>query len=210
MTTTFVQVADTYHPGYRVTASGANGTVQRVIVGIDDTASGQAALRWAVIEARSDGAQLVAVRAWALGLPRHGGRRHRHPDRSPVVFAFAGDSQREAATALVRKEFVSAAGGIPSDIAVRIEVPEGDPAVVLTQLAVADGDLLVLGDHHASSMHRMVHGSVSRYCTTHSRCPVVIVSPTGSATAEHESPSHSGSSHASGSAGPDQAQVRGA
>ena|SRR5450755_939251 len=209
MTTTFVQVADADHPGALVTASGtaANGTVQRVIVGIDDTASGQAALRWAVIEARSDGAQLVAVRAWALGLPRHGGRRHRHPDHSPVVFAFAGDNQREVATALVSEEFVSTVGGIPSDIAVRIEVPEGDPAVVLTQLAVADGDLLVLGDHHASSMHRMVHGSVSRYCTTHSRCPVVIVSPTGSATAEHESPSQSGPNHASGSAGPDQAQV---
>jgi nucleotide-binding universal stress UspA family protein len=124
-----------------------------------------------------------------------------------VVFAFAGDNQREVATALVSEEFVSTVGGIPSDIAVRIEVPEGDPAVVLTQLAVADGDLLVLGDHHASSMHRMVHGSVSRYCTTHSRCPVVIVSPTGSATAEHESPSQSGPNHASGSAGPDQAQV---
>ena len=209
MTTTFMQVADADHPGDQVTASGAaaHGTVQRVIVGIDDTASGQAALRWAVIEARSDGAQLVAVRAWALGLPRHGGRRHRHPDHSPVVFAFAGDNQREVATALVSEEFVSTVGGIPSDIAVRIEVPEGDPAVVLTQLAVADGDLLVLGDHHASSMHRMVHGSVSRYCTTHSRCPVVIVSPTGSATAEHESPSQSGPNHASGSAGPDQAQV---
>jgi nucleotide-binding universal stress UspA family protein len=210
MTMTFVHLADADHPGDRVTASGAAayGTVRRVIVGIDDTPAGQAALRWAVIKARSDGAQLVAVRAWALGLPRHGGRRHRHPDRSPVVFTFAGDSQREAATALIREEFASTLGGIPSDIAVRIKVPEGDPAVVLTQLAVADGDLLVLGDHHASSLHRMVHGSVSRYCTAHCRCPVVIVSLTGSATAGDAAPSQTRPSLASGAAGPDQAQVR--
>ena len=107
MTTTFVQAAAADQPSGRVTGSGgsAYGTAQRVIVGIDDTPAGQAALRWAMIKARSDGAELIAVRAWALGLPRHGGRRHRHPDRNPVVFRFAGDSQREAAIALVRQVF---------------------------------------------------------------------------------------------------------
>jgi hypothetical protein len=49
----------------------------RVVVGIDDSPSGLAALRWAIGFARSRGARLVAVRAWALGLPRHGGVRHR-------------------------------------------------------------------------------------------------------------------------------------
>ena len=221
MTMTFVQLADADHPGDRVTASGAAayGTARRVIVGIDDTLVGQAALRWAVIKARADGAQLIAVRAWALGLPRHGGRRHWHPDRSPVVFMFAGDNQREAATALVRNEFRRTLGGEPRDIAVRIETVEGDPAIVLTELAVADGDLLVLGDHHASSMHRIVHGSVGHYCATHSRCPVVIVSPTGAATATaaDESLSQTGQTRGYGpespdqeQAGPDQAQVRGA
>jgi nucleotide-binding universal stress UspA family protein len=218
---TFVQVADASHPGDRVTASGAAayGTAQRVIVGIDDTPAGQAALHWAVIKARSDGAQLIAVRAWALGLPRHGGRRHRHPDRSPVVFKFAGDSQREAATALVHRAFLRTAGGEPRDIAVRIEITEGDPAVVLTQVAVADGDLLVLGDHHASSVHRIVHGSVGRYCAAHSRCPVVIVSPTGAAVATAQAESgpqarqtgrHGSESPDQAEAGPDQAQVGGA
>ena len=221
MTMTFVQVADADHPGDRVTASGAAayGTARRVIVGIDDTPVGQAALRWAVIKARSDGAQLIAVRAWALGLPKHGGRRHRHPDRSPVVFTFAGDSEREAATALIRKVFLRTVGGKPRDIAVRFEVLEGDPAIVLTQLAIADGDLLVLGDHHASSMHRIVHGSVGRYCSAHSRCPVVIVSPTGAATsaADDRALSQTGQTRDHGpespdqaQAEPDQAQVRGA
>ena len=206
MTMTFVQVSGADQPGDRVTASGAAayGTAQRVIVGIDDTPAGQAALRWAVIKARSDGAQLVAVRAWALGLPRHGGRRHRHPDRSPVVFSFVGDSQREAATALVREIFLWTLGGVPRDVKVRIEVPEGDPAVVLTELAVADGDLLVLGDHHAAGVHRIVHGSVGRYCSGHARCPVVIVAPENALTGADGSPSQSGQTRHRGRELPDQ------
>lgn len=209
MTMTFVQEAGADQPGDRVTASGAApyGTMQRVIVGIDDTPAGQAALRWAVIKARSDGAQLVAVRAWALGLPRHGGRRHRHPDRSPVVITFAGDNQREAAAALVRGTFRRAVGGVPRDIAVRMEVPEGDPAVVLTELAVPGRDLLVLGDHQASGMHQLVHGSVGRYCSAHSRCPVVLVSPTGAATAEADPAPQSALDAWRKRAVPDQVQV---
>jgi nucleotide-binding universal stress UspA family protein len=184
------------------------GTARRVIVGIDDTPSGQAALRWAVRRAAADDARLIAVRAWALGLPRHGGRRHRHPDRSPVVITFAGDNQREAAAALVRRAFLRAVGVVPDNIGAAIEVPEGDPAVVLTQLAVADGDLLVLGDQQDSSMKRIVHGSVSRYCTSHSKCPVVIIS---SAAAEYDRPAKSAEIRPDrGRELPDEAQVRGA
>ena len=44
----------------------------RVVVGVDDSPAGSAALRWAVRFARSRGAQLVAVRVWGLGMRRHG------------------------------------------------------------------------------------------------------------------------------------------
>jgi nucleotide-binding universal stress UspA family protein len=177
MTMTFVRVAEPGRPGDNVTASSAAayGTAGRIIVGVDDTPAGQAALRWAVAKARSDGAPLVAVRAWALGLPRHGGRRLRRPDRSPVVITFAGDSQREAAAALVRRVFDDAIGGLPPDVAVWIEAPEGEPGEILTRTAIADGDLLVLGEENRHSWTRVVHGSVSHYCARHSRCPGVIV-----------------------------------
>ena len=52
----------------------------RIIVGIDDSPGGQAALRLAVAQARSSHAPLVAVRSWALGLPRHGGLRRRRSE----------------------------------------------------------------------------------------------------------------------------------
>jgi hypothetical protein len=50
------------------------GQVKRVFVGVDDSEPGLAVLATATELARSYGARLVAVRAWALGLPPHGGR----------------------------------------------------------------------------------------------------------------------------------------
>ncbi len=135
-------------------ALGAEG---RVIVGVDDSPGGLTALRWAVELARSANAPLVAVRVWALGLPRHGdGRGH-------VVLAFAGAEPRQAAVRLVRQAFRTAVGGVPGDVDVTIETPEGSPGPVLTQLASAS-DMLVVGTTPGHGLKRTVHGSVSAYC----------------------------------------------
>jgi nucleotide-binding universal stress UspA family protein len=149
--------------------------VPRVIVGLDDSAAGLAALRCAVNQARWRSAELVAVRAWALGLPRHGGRRRRDNGRRHIVLRFDGSQQRATAADLARRAF-DAAGGLPRDVAVRIETPEGDPGAVLTGLARQDGDLLVVGTGHGHLVKRVVHGSVSRYCARRCRCQVLVVS----------------------------------
>src|SRR5579859_1968847 len=87
----------------------------RVVVGIDDSPGGIAALRWAIEFARSRGARLVAVRAWALGLPRHGGLR-RHRDRTPVVLTFRGAEPGAAARRLTRRAFRDAGVDAPGDL----------------------------------------------------------------------------------------------
>ncbi len=149
----------------------------RVIVGVDDSPGGVAALQWAVGLARSQETQLVAVRAWALGLPEHGGRRHRRDGRHHVVLVFRGTERREGAAKLVRRTFRAATGGVPHDLAVSIETPEGDPAAVLTDLAAEPGDLLVVGSQRGHVLKRLMHGSVSRYCSRRSSCPVVVILP---------------------------------
>jgi nucleotide-binding universal stress UspA family protein len=149
----------------------------RVIVGVDDSAGGVAALRWAVGLARSRETQVVAVRAWALGLPEHGGRRHRRDGHHHVVLVFRGAERREAAAQVVRRTFRAATGGVPRDLAVSIETPEGDPATVLTGLATEPGDLLVVGSRGGHALKRLMHGSVSRYCSRRSRCSVVVIQP---------------------------------
>jgi nucleotide-binding universal stress UspA family protein len=155
----------------------AAGARQRIVVGVDDSSAGLAALQWAVSAARSSHAQLVAVRSWALGLPRHGGRRRRAASAHPhVILYFAGTAQSAAAADLVRRAFRRTMGGIPDDVVVTIETPEGEPGTALTGIAVADGDLLVVGGRRDQAIRRLIHGSVSRYCCEHSKCPVVVVS----------------------------------
>lgn len=148
----------------------------RVVVGVDDSPAGLAALRWAVGFARSRGARLVAVRAWALGLPRHGGLR-RCRGHSPVVLTFLGSEPSAAARRLTTRAFRAAAGDVPDDLDVTIQAPEGNPGPVLTRIASDSADVLVVGTTPGPRLRRAVHGSVSAYCTAHARCPVIVVTP---------------------------------
>ena len=151
----------------------------RIVVGIDDSPGGLAALRWAVALARVQSAPLVAVRVWALGLPRHGGLRRRGDGRGRVIIAFAGAEARQEAVRLTRQAFGAAVGGIPSDIDVTIETPEGSPGPVLTQFTAAHRDMLVVGTTPRRGLKRAVHGSVSAYCSSHLPGQVSVV-PAGS------------------------------
>jgi nucleotide-binding universal stress UspA family protein len=168
--------------GTRSPEQSRPGPSGRVVVGIDDSPGGLAALRWAIGLARSRRARLVAVRTWALGLPRHGGLRHRgglrHDGaRGLVVLTFRGTEPSHAAMSLTRRAFRDAAGDVPDDLEVMIETPEGNPGPVLTQIASGSDDLLVVGTRPGPSLGRVVHGSVSAYCAAHARCPVTVVTP---------------------------------
>jgi nucleotide-binding universal stress UspA family protein len=149
----------------------------RIIVGIDDSPGGQAALRLAVAQARSGNARLVAVRSWALGLPRHGGLRHRRlgPVHPHIVLHWDRTMQTEASRDFVDDCFADAVGGIPQDVALTIKTPEGEPGAALAGIATAQGDVIVVGQEAPLTVRRVLHGSVSRYCRKHARCPVVAV-----------------------------------
>jgi nucleotide-binding universal stress UspA family protein len=160
-------------PEEPVSVTGA--AIQRVIVGVDDSPGGLAALATAVGLARAQGVELVAVRAWALGLPRHGGRRMRRLSHPHVILNFSGTEQTTACSVLVRRAFGAVAGGMPKDMLVSVRTPEADPALALTSIASRPGDVIVVGTRPGHVMERLRHGSVSRYCLRHARCPVVVV-----------------------------------
>jgi nucleotide-binding universal stress UspA family protein len=151
--------------------------VSRVIVGVDDTDAGLAALRRAVELARANGVPLVAVRSWALGLPRHGGRRLRHLVHKHLVLYFSGQEQEDAAAELIRDVLRRAVGSLPAGLDLTVRTPAGDPAVALTAIAGEPGDILVIGHRVALSARGIVHGSVTAYCVRHARCPVEVVAP---------------------------------
>jgi len=155
---------------------------RRLIVGVDDSASGTAALRWAIARARRERVLLVAVRSWALGLPRHGGRRHPHPLHPRVVLYFDGSERRAASAKLALRALRAANGGLPTDITWAIATPEGDPGPALASVASRETDLIVVGREHAASWPGLHHAAVSDYLTGHSRCPVVVVPTTSEAS----------------------------
>jgi len=171
--------------------AGATPEIRRVIVGSDDSPAGLAALAAATDLATSSHAELVAVRAWALGLPRHGGRRMRHLSHPHVVLSFSGAEQRAAAASLTRKAFRAAVGRVPTDFPLSIQTPESDPALALVGLATREGDILVVGTRSASWIGRLIHGSVSHYCARHARCPVLLVAPRAPARDQQQPASES-------------------
>jgi nucleotide-binding universal stress UspA family protein len=141
----------------------------RVIAGVSGSVRSLGALRAGVVEARSSGAELVAVLAWAPS----GGEFAYMRAPCPMLLRLC----EEAAQERVREAFDAAFGGIPWDVSVRMLVVRARPGQVLVDMADRPDDLLVVGCGGRSRLGRTVHGSVTRYCIAHARCPVLAVPP---------------------------------
>ena len=140
---------------------------QRIVVGVDGSDGGRAALRWALEEAALRKATVDAVLAWHLTFLAG----------SPAV-AVAFDPAEEAADAHRRLEQLvsEAVGSDHAGVEVSSIVAEGTAARVL--LDVAKGaDLLVLGSRGHGGFTGLLLGSVSQQCVHHAPCPVVVVRP---------------------------------
>jgi len=164
----------------------------RVVVSVDDSVGGPAALRRAVDMASAGGSPLPAVRSWGLGLPRHGGcrRRRQRGDRGHLVMPYNGAGQRDQVPTLVGRAFGDATGGVPKRVAVTTTPPGGNPGRVVTDLANRDGDVLVVGTGPERSPGRLVHGSVSHCCRQHARCQVEVIPPADAAPATDRQHGH--------------------
>lgn len=141
----------------------------RVVVGIGDDAAGYAALACAIAEARRNGAELVAVRAW--GPPAD-------PASRDGTGSGAERQLRARAAETVAHAFHEAAGGVPRDIEATMQTPEGPPGRALVRLADRPGDLLVVGRSRHRLAHCDVRGSVPDYLMDHAACRVLV--PAGS------------------------------
>ena len=78
---------------------------------------------------------------------------------------------------MLRRCLTDTLGDMPEDVALAMRTPEGEPAAVLTSIACAEGDVIVVGQAPQLTVRRALHGSVGGYCRKHARCPVVIVPP---------------------------------
>ena len=144
-----------------------------ILVGVGGSDASTAALIWAAGEARRRKAKLRVIQAWqphparALYAARRGGR---------------GLPSRDAAADLLA-ERVRAVLGDADGLDVTTDLLEGAAERVLADVS-AGADLLVLGSGGQSPVAQVdpqivdrPTGPVIRACLSHSRCPVVIISP---------------------------------
>ena len=127
------------------------GREARVVVGVDRSPQGLAALRAAVWEAGSRRAPLYAVRVEMVW-----------PDSDPRTIDAAFDE---------------ALGGVPAGISVRRCLQSPPVPRALTAYADGPDDLLVVGSSGRGWWHSMWCGSIYRACLRRARCAVLVVPP---------------------------------
>jgi nucleotide-binding universal stress UspA family protein len=161
-------------------AKGEQGRRSNVIVvGVDGSSGSDAALRWALAEAKLRGVGLRVVRAYqvpqlALAGPVVG---------APGVFPSAvADEELERLRSASRAEAervvdeALARTGADASEAIEIEsaAVEGPPAETLIEVA-RGAELLVVGSRGHGGFVGLLLGSVSQQCAQHPPCPLVIV-----------------------------------
>lgn len=150
--------------------------MHEVLAGVDGTPAGDAALRFALEESITRGADVIALKAWQLP---YTGSYGLYP---PVVVDvdMAPGVQRDVEAVLARvQETVPVparvggpATGHASAVAVR------GPAAQVIEEQARTASLLVLGRHQRSAAARMVVGSVVSAALHHVDCPVAVVPDT--------------------------------
>ncbi|MET9893390.1 universal stress protein [Streptomyces sp. NPDC006465] len=166
----------------RATDEGAGGSAgrPRVVVGVNGSPGGLAALHRARYEARRGGTELVAVFAWE---PPGGSLAHRRALCPLPLEDLRRDAGRRLLAAL-EAAFGTAGPGVPY----RAVVVQGAGGPALVDTADREDDLLVVGAGSRGPVLRALLPSVARYCLAHARCPVLAVPP--SPLADHLSAVH--------------------
>jgi nucleotide-binding universal stress UspA family protein len=130
-----------------------------IVVGVDGSEHGDAALRMALAEAEEHHGQVTAVFAWQVPFSSFPGLYDR--------------AELEQAGKNFLIERVSAIAPSPK-VPVLPLVAEGDPAEALVA-AAKDANLLVLGTRGRTRMAGFLLGSVSARCAAAAQCPVLLV-----------------------------------
>ena len=136
---------------------------ERIVVGVDGSINGGAALEFAVREAELRGATVDAVMVWHL--PTGGGEVWSLP--MPLDTGEMEESYRQRLD-----ELISAVGS--SSVTINPVLVQGSPARSLIE-AASDAALLVVGRRGHGGFLGLLVGSVSHQVSAHAPCPVVVV-----------------------------------
>lgn len=137
-----------------------------VVVGVDGSPTGEAAIAAAFDEASWRGAELVAVHSW-VEVPAH----RTETSRSTTNRAAVEEGERE----LLAQRLAGWQEKFP-DVTVRRVLGEGRPVECLLDNA-ADAQLVVVGSRGHGGLAGMMLGSTSQALIYHATCPLLVVRP---------------------------------
>jgi nucleotide-binding universal stress UspA family protein len=138
-----------------------------IVVGVDGSAAGDGALRWAMREAarQHDRVHAIHVRDREDLLP---GTSLAFQPHGRIPTTDVGTLQEQ-----LREAVRSATEDLPEPPEVMESVRTGHPATELIA-ASAEADLLVVGSHGHRPLADLLLGSVAAQCVRHAHCPVVV------------------------------------
>jgi nucleotide-binding universal stress UspA family protein len=130
-----------------------------VVVGVDGSPHGDAALRWALRDAQAHQGQVTALFVWQVPFS-----------------SFPGLYDREALEKAAKEFLIERVSAIAPKPAVPVltVVAEGDTAEALVT-AAKGADLLVMGVRGRSPLAGLLLGSTSQIAAAAAPCPVVLV-----------------------------------
>ncbi len=129
-----------------------------IVVGLDDSPTGKAALRWAADYAMLTGWRLRAIHAlsWPFGAGSDTERSMREID----------EAYRTSITGLFAE--------IDPHLDWQLQLVKGDAGPVLVEQS-ASARALVVGTPAHVGLGRLLTGSVGQHCLHHTSCPVIFV-----------------------------------
>ena len=143
--------------------------MDRIVVGVDGSAAGRSALRWALREAVGRDVSVHAVRAWLAP------SQDLYPAPGDALVLLDADAAAHAQV-LAEQELKLAVDQVAG--AERVDahaVAVTGPAAQVLVNAGRGAAAVVVGDRGAGALSRAVLGSVSSSVLHHANCPVVVV-----------------------------------
>lgn len=153
-------------------ALAAHDRVRPVVVGVDGSPAGEAALAFAFAEADAWSAPLVAVHSWLEHLEDPGG----------TTLSELGMIEQEEREVLAER--LAGWGAKYPGVRVSRELVHGSAPGALVARSV-NARLVVVGSFGRGGFGRLVLGSTSRALLHHAHSPVAVVRPDTSATRSH-------------------------
>ncbi|KMT19723.1 hypothetical protein BVRB_1g007780 [Beta vulgaris subsp. vulgaris] len=158
-----------------------SGTLRCVVVAVDGSDESMNALKWALdnVTLRSDdGGSFIILHVQsppsiAMGI-NPGSIPFGGPSLEVPAFAAAIEAHLKRVTdAIINHALEIATQKNPN---VKTQIVVGDPKEKICEVVdEMHADLLVMGNRAFGPIKRMFLGSVSKYCSNHASCPVVIV-----------------------------------